>query len=82
MMNTQLPVYVGPPDSHDLSSTRLDPEKQTRRPPKAAVTVRYEVVVVAGPEGRYLRERQAEAMLRALRWFIENSGDQTMTPMS
>ena len=76
-MKTQRPVYVSPPESRDSSSTPLDPGKRTRRPPKAAVTVRYEVVVVAGPEGRYLRERQAEAILRALHWFIENSGDQT-----
>jgi hypothetical protein len=34
--------------------------------------VRVELVVVDGPEGEYLRQRQAEAIREALRWFAEH----------
>jgi transposase len=34
--------------------------------------LRVELVVVDGPEGRYLRQRQAEAVRAALRWLAED----------
>ena len=36
------------------------------------VKVRVELVVVDGPEGQHLRQRQAEAVRAALRWLAED----------
>jgi hypothetical protein len=33
---------------------------------------RVELVLVDGEEGKYLRDRQAEAIREALRWFAEH----------
>ena len=48
---------------------------QRGRPGPPPLKVRLELVLVDGPEGHYLRQRQAEAIREALRWFAEHPVD-------
>jgi hypothetical protein len=48
--------------------------------PGPSPKVRIELVVVDGPDGRQLRARQAAAIRRALRWFVEHQTETTTGP--
>jgi hypothetical protein len=54
--------------------SRYDPYAQAT--PGHKHTVRIEIVVIDGPDGKYLRARQAAAMLRALEWFAAHNTQQ------
>jgi hypothetical protein len=81
VMDAELPAYGSSEDPCGSPSASAEPGERARWQRTAAVTVRYEVVVVDGPDGQHLRERQAVAMLRALRWFAENSGHRADEPV-
>lgn len=65
-----------PSDGVQESPPPSKPERARRgRPPPQPLKVRVELVLVNGPEGKYLRQRQAEAMREALRWIAEHPVD-------
>jgi hypothetical protein len=62
-----------PSDGAELSPPPPQVERARRgRPPPPPLRVRVELVLVDGEEGKYLRDRQAEAIREALRWFAEH----------
>jgi hypothetical protein len=75
-----LPRMSGPAERNDSPKSRESRYSPApTRPGRTPLTVRIELRLVDGPEGKQLRVRQAAAIREALEWFAAHRNQETGT---